>query len=300
VNCAMNLEWKAVGATVRGASHLSRDLPNQDAWGNADGEGAACVAVSDGHGGKLHFRSATGARMAVEEAVAELSLLAKQNETPSYRDVQRMGQRVSERWNVRVRADLASNPLCVQELDSLEPEGRAILAQRPEVAYGSTLLAAAATSGWVAYLQLGDGDILAVDQKGATRRPLPGDPKLIGNRTTSLCQEDAVKQMRVRVESEMPALITLSTDGYANSFQTDADFLQIGPDYLEIVRSDRNGLEKRLSSILSEATRQGSSDDITLVLLLRAESREAVTARKPTWRRMLHSLAAVFSRAEKR
>jgi hypothetical protein len=161
------------------------------------------------------------------------------------------------------------------------------LTRRPEVAYGSTLLAVAATARWIAYLQLGDGDILAVDEKGTTSRPVPGDPKLIGNRTSSLCQEDAAGQLRVRVESEMPALITLSTDGYANGFQTDADFLQIGPDYLQMVQSERDGLGERLPAILGEATRQGSCDDITLILLVRNEARKNDKTRTSKWRRML-------------
>jgi hypothetical protein len=86
--------------------------------------------------------------------------------------------------------------------------------------------------------------------------------------------------MRVMVEPGRPALITLSTDGYANSFATDEGFLQIGGDYLEMVRKEPDKLADGLQSILTEATEQGSSDDITLALLYWAkpESRKRNSA----------------------
>jgi hypothetical protein len=119
----MSSDWRAVGATVRGTSHLSRDLPNQDAWGSAESESASCVAASDGHGGKLHFRSASGARIAVEEALAEFRLLGGK-EIPLDADVRQAGETISERWNARVRADLESNPFRNEDLEPIEQEGR--------------------------------------------------------------------------------------------------------------------------------------------------------------------------------
>jgi hypothetical protein len=60
----------------------------------------------------------------------------------------------------------------------------------------------------------------------------------------------------------------LSTDGYANSFRSDEDFLKIGQDYLEIIREQGiSSLAEELPAILTEATEQGSGDDITLAIL---------------------------------
>jgi len=156
--------------------------------------------------------------------LAELSRLQDCG-VPADADIQQVGRRVTERWNGRVRGDLESNPFHIEELELLAEEGRP---SWPGVRKWPTGPLFWLPRLWIAYLQLGDGDILAVDEGGTTRRPLPGDPALAGNRTTLLCAEDAWEDMRVRVETEMPALIALSTDGYANSFQTDADFLQIG------------------------------------------------------------------------
>ena len=64
-------------------------------------------------------------------------------------------------------------------------EGRAAVMTAPELAYGATLLAAAATDRVLLYLQLGDGEILSVTAQGTTTRPLPPDDRLIANQTTS-------------------------------------------------------------------------------------------------------------------
>ena len=120
------------------------------------------------------------------------------------------------------------------------------------------------------YLQLGDGEILSVTAQGTTTRPLPPDDRLIANQTTSLCQPEAWKDFRSAwvTNGAMPSLVLLSTDGYANSFRSDEDFLKIGQDYLEIIREQGiASLAEELPAILTEATQQGSGDDITLAIL---------------------------------
>ena len=109
------------------------------------------------------------------------------------------------------------------------------------------------TSDYVLYVQLGDGDILCVADDGSTARPLPPDDRQFGNETLSLCSPGhaggkyrpssgpvgAWGDFRVRVQpldQGTPALILVSTDGYANSFRTEADFLKVGSDLLDIMR----------------------------------------------------------------
>jgi len=140
----------------------------------------------------------------------------------------------------------------------------------PILAYGATLLVAAATDSLILYLQLGDGEILCVNSTGETIRPLPADARLVGNQTTSLCQPEAWQEFRAGWfgAPDMPSLVLLSTDGYANSFRSDNDFLKIGSDYLEIIRQQGIAtLAEELPEILKEATQQGSGDDITLAIL---------------------------------
>lgn len=127
----------------------------------------------------------------------------------------------------------------------------------------------------ILYLQLGDGDILCVDTSGKTTQPFPPDERLIANETTSLCMKGAWQEVRVRLvpySEDPPALILVSTDGYSNSFRLQEDFLKVGQDYREMIRS--GGIEhvaKQLTSILTETSQQGSGDDITLGIIKRIE-----------------------------
>src|SRR5881397_846411 len=66
------IQWRVAGASRRGSSHVRSGLPNQDAieyWASADGN-TAVMAVADGHGSGLCFRSEVGSRVAVTTAVA--------------------------------------------------------------------------------------------------------------------------------------------------------------------------------------------------------------------------------------
>jgi protein phosphatase 2C-like protein len=240
--------WKALGRSVRGAAHLRRGKPNQDAIGWRL-EPAVTLAVADGHGSEESFRSATGAALAVEVA---LDVLASNN------DVEALPALLVERWRAAVREDLERNPL---------PDRDEFLT------YGSTILAAMATHEFVLYVQLGDGDILAVSEHGEVTRPLGKDARLLGLETTSLCGARAAADVRVRLEPICkcaPALVLLCTDGYANSFREDRGFLNVGSDLLEMIRANGLGyVDRNLMAWLTEASELGSGDDITLGLLCR-------------------------------
>ncbi|PTY03388.1 hypothetical protein DB346_05770 [Verrucomicrobia bacterium LW23] len=143
------------------------------------------------------------------------------------------------------------------------------------VAYGSTILATVVTERWVFISQLGDGDILLVDNDGKVTRPLPQDKKLFANETTSLCCPDADSEFRLKVlpvEHFSPALILLSTDGYANSFQSDEGFLQVGSDIWNIIcECGFDVITRDIESWLRDASREGSGDDISVGILCRAD-----------------------------
>jgi hypothetical protein len=111
-----------------------------------------------------------------------------------------------------------------------------------------------------------------VQSDGTAEHPLPIDARLIANRTLSLCTPQAWNEARLRVcsvqESPLPAMVLASTDGYANSYATDEDFLRIGIDYLQSIRKE--GFDRviaHLPLILTETSHRGSGDDITLGIM---------------------------------
>jgi serine/threonine protein phosphatase PrpC len=274
------MSWKVAHACVRGSSHRRSGVPNQDAVQATIAPGAAVAVVSDGHGSPRHFRSQIGSSLAVSTGAATLQSflrdsLAGDGTVPFVPEqVHELERKIVSGWRSAVQSDLANNPFSEAELAALEAadgvEGRGTVENAPELAYGATLLAAAATDHVLLYLQLGDGEILSVDGQGITTRPLPPDERLIANQTTSLCQPEAWKDFRSAwiTNGALPSLVLLSTDGYANSFRSDEDFLKIGKDYLEIIRQQGiSSLAEELPDILNEATQQGSGDDITLAIL---------------------------------
>jgi hypothetical protein len=109
--------------------------------------------------------------------------------------------------------------------------------------------------------------------------PLPKDDRLFGNETTSLCLPESWSDFRFRLlpidsNNPYPALILLSTDGYANSFSQDSEFEKVGTDLLEIICEHPDGLQEGISSIqenlpnwLSIASEKGSGDDTTVGIL---------------------------------
>jgi serine/threonine protein phosphatase PrpC len=278
------MSWKVAHACVRGSSHQRSGLPNQDAVQCTvapAAQGTVAVAVvSDGHGSPRHFRSQIGSSLAVSTVAATLQgflrdSVATNGQVPFVPEqVHELERKIVSGWLAAVHSDLENNPFTEVELITLEKEegaeGRAAVASSPELAYGATLLAAAANDRVLLYLQLGDGEILSVTAQGTTTRPLPPDDRLIANQTTSLCQPEAWRDFRSAwvTDGSLPSLVLLSTDGYANSFRSDEDFLKIGQDYLEIIREQGiSSLAEELPAILTEATQQGSGDDITLAIL---------------------------------
>ena len=273
--------WRVLGASVRGASHLHNGLPNQDALWIEARTGAVVAVVADGHGGARHFRSADGARLAVQAAQEVLWALvsafapATRSEWAQLAAVE-LPQRIVSRWVELTRADFAQRSFSDQELLDVESregaDAAASVCADPLLAYGATLLAALAVPGTLIIAQLGDGDVLLVDAAGRTKRPVPRDERLLGSLTTSLCRPGAESDFRSVVlegKDACPALLLLSTDGYANSFCSDADYLKVGADFLEFLRRDGVGaVGRQLPAILEDASANGSGDDITLAMLV--------------------------------
>jgi serine/threonine protein phosphatase PrpC len=299
-------EWRCIGASVQGATHGRLGLPNQDAIGWLPDSGSGpplIVAIADGHGSPKHFRSDVGARLAVTTATTVVQqFLAAQTEPAHLSVLKRTAKEgllrsLVRSWHEAVDGHRAITPWTEEEWAQLvAKEGgaaRQAVEAQPVLAYGATLVAVAVTEAFLLYLQLGDGDILCVDAAGETVRPLPRDERLMANQTTSLCLPEAWTEVRIRFvpyAEQLPSLILLSTDGYANSFRSEEDFIKVGRDYLTMVRSQGIQLvASELPCILEEASRLGSGDDITLGILKRAEEADVDSINK-----RITALEAVF------
>jgi serine/threonine protein phosphatase PrpC len=297
-----NSTWRIVGESVRGASHERTNLPNQDAiqWSPERGDALPLIlSVSDGHGSARYFRSDVGSRLAVDTAVEVIKeFLDGQADINNLSIIKRtaeekLTQALAHRWREAVSSDIEARAFTPDEMGLLKskaasaqtstagedkdsPVSAEDTAAFGYLAYGATLLCVVVTADYILYLQLGDGDILTVTEKGEVTKPLAADARLFANETTSLCSRDGWRDFRVGFQvmsGEPPALILLSTDGYANSFRDEAGFLKVGSDLLDMIRTD--GLESisdNLEIWLAEASQAGSGDDITLGLICRMDA----------------------------
>jgi serine/threonine protein phosphatase PrpC len=231
------------------------------------------LALADGHGSARCFRSACGARLAV--AVAHLA--RSQLHEPLGLSVvkhwaeEQLPLELVRQWRRRVERHLDRHPFTAEELAPLDAASQHALRDNPLLAYGTTLLAVIIAPSFILYLQLGDGDILALDEDGIIERPIAADPRLIANETTSLCLPQAWRDVRVTFQAlagAPPALILAATDGYANSFRDEAGFRQVVRDIWQMI--DDGGWDEvaaRLPEWLREATELGSGDDISVGLV---------------------------------
>lgn len=279
--------WRCSGKTVQGASHVRAGLPNQDTlwWSPESGSGPPLIlTISDGHGSAKSFRSHIGAKIAVEQATKQIKNFVLENNQRVRPAVQKqLPKIIVSQWLKAVDLHLQEVAFTHEEWALLEEKegakARDAVVNNPYHAYGATLLAVVVTEESILYLKLGDGDILCVDSYGKTTQPFALDERLIANQTTSLCTEDAWREVRLRLlpySENLPSLILVSTDGYSNSFRSETDFLQIGQDYQEMIRS--RGIDfvvQQLPNILSETSQQGSGDDITLGIVKRIETGDA-------------------------
>jgi hypothetical protein len=269
--------WHVITGTARGAAHRASGLPNQDAVAQqaigAPG-GALVVAVADGHGHERHFRSAAGSALAVEAACrAAARVAAGLTADPGEEEVDAavrndLAPAIVRDWRAAVGEHLAVRPYTTAEQAALDLTGDA-----PVIPYGSTLLLAMITERWLVCAQIGDGDLLAVRPDGRSFYPLATDSRLDGQRTTSLCQPDAVASFRTCALDlgEVPLLaVLLATDGYGNAQAADQWQPDVGQDLATFARGhDRDWFERQVPAWAERcASVDGSADDTTIALLL--------------------------------
>ncbi|MEL6345451.1 MAG: protein phosphatase 2C domain-containing protein [Myxococcota bacterium] len=263
---AESVRWEAAGVCMRGARHVVDGTPCQDAVRVYRDDALAVIAVADGHGDPKHARSEDGARIAVDVMAALLrslgrQLLIRQQDEPPIKIQEslegHLPQRINWEWNRRVKAHAGH----------LDPDGAW---HTDLLLYGTTALGAVFTDRLALFIQLGDGDILLVEDSGATECIFDLHEDMYGSLTHSLCQPGSAAFARVRCQPLLrPAMAMLSSDGVRDCLQGEPDaFLGVGQWLLR--RVEQRGWGDALAGLpdwLSELSRRGNGDDVTLGLL---------------------------------
>jgi len=279
--------WRLHSISVLGPSHEKSGLVNQDAIGalavSPESSDARLVAVSDGHGDSVHFRSERGSSLAVRAALETSRQFVTSTAFASADAVRRwadevQGQEIVKRWRDLVADDLTAWPFTTAELASLTTSeadsARArSLALHPIRAYGATLVSVTVTADCIVYCQIGDGDIVTVSSEGLVTQPLEDESHPFSNMTSSLCDTDPLRSRRASVQEQgrhHTEFVLLASDGYSGAFEDKASFLSTVQALAEVFRSGGTAkLRATLDQSVAKA-RTFSGDDTTVAVLYRA------------------------------
>lgn len=291
------------GATVVGATHIKKGIPNQDALLIQDLGEAQVLCLSDGHGSKRCFRSHVGAQLAVEalaEAVA--ALLPELREAlkaaaispeaipaggitgvgePPIAFLRTLAEQTLKRWVQKVMGHLKATPFQTEEVEDLDYAGRRALGGNALLAYGATLMGAVLVDGYLVGVNLGDGDLMVYSKKTVAYYQ-HSDHNTVADHTYSLCTSGALAYWFyvIRRIDDVDAVL-LATDGYRNSYRTLKGFEQVGTDLIKLhAKKGMSVIEADWESWLTETTRLGSGDDITAAIAIMQRKKE----KKRLWR----------------
>ncbi len=273
--------WQIIAESVKSANHPL----NQDAkkYFISKDKKYVVVAVADGHGSKKCFRSNVGSEFAVKVLINTFRQHFSSNTFDNLQagfsgTKDNLAKTIHRLWMEKVRNHLANNPFSPEE-ELIDVK----VLNDQVISYGTTLLGALITKNYIIYIQLGDGDIIVVNDNEVTR-PIPKDENLIANETYSLCDKEADSLFRLYYQpviGQLPDLILLSTDGYSNSFPNDNEFQKTALDYNNLYKEEgMSFIRKNISGWLKDTTVHGSGDDLTAILVFKTSENESATKRE--------------------
>lgn len=263
-----------LGESIQGYSHIRGNTECQDSCKQLELEdGAVILSVADGHGSKACPFSKTGSEIAVNVFCDMMAGLyngyrSEPERLPSYLNQEgslKFAQVVERAW----KASVQETHLAMKRETPLTADGR----EDPGALYrmyGTTLLGLLIAPAFVFAFQIGDGDIIYVDAQGP--QPVVMGDKLLGVESHSLCSADAWKRAVSSVhlrswDQALPCLFLLSTDGFANSFVSDAEFEKTCVQYYDMLNTyGAAAVAENLKAWLSETSRLGCGDDTTLLM----------------------------------
>lgn len=257
--------------SVCGMTHRNVGKPNQDSLNIKFSESGLTVAVADGHGSNLSFRSQIGSKLAVKAATETASSIVATG-LRGKEFLQKWQKQIVTIWASEVLAHLKSFPFKPSELVDLSKKHSDALASNALLAYGSTIAAACLIDDTFYLVNLGDSDILVKTPNGIINVKLV-DKNMVGGMTYSLATLGCLKKFAAEIinKTDVSSML-LATDGYQNSFASFKDFEKVLIDTEEIYKNNPYfNIHKEFNNWLKDTSDFGSGDDITAIILLAKE-----------------------------
>lgn len=298
--------------TCQGESHKADNKVCQDFSLTSSDRNATVAIVCDGHGGNRYFRSDIGAKYAAEITEESVRVFVKNIDSDVFkgkpytsvgpvRDLpedyketeidklfRQLFSSIIFKWNQKVFEHAGSTPISEWETEHVEQKYLDDFVQQKslEKTYGCTLMAfIRAKHYWFAF-HLGDGKCIALQDNPIWSEPIPWDERCFLNKTTSLCDPDAINEFRYCYQGDgsYPAAIFLGSDGIDDSFGETTNlvnfYIQLAK---EIILQSKEKAEASLQDTLPQLSKIGSRDDMSVACVYDKGDLEALYKKLVQW-----------------
>jgi serine/threonine protein phosphatase PrpC len=306
-----------INFSCQGESHKATNKVCQDYSYSAVYEnGLAIAIVCDGHGGQRYFRSDVGARFAteiteknilffvdnidkslfMEKPYTAVSSIATQVDHAEFnkenaidKALRQLFSSIIFDWLIQIKEHAANTPLTETEKASgIKAEwiddfnaGNSL-----EKVYGCTLMVYIQTPDYWFSFHIGDGKCISFDNNANWKEPIPWDDRCFLNKTTSLCDAQAIEEFRYCYQGnkEFPVAVFLASDGIDDSFGAEENMVNFYVQILKKLKSSTNEeVYEELATTLPQLSKIGSQDDMSISLIYDSERIAAIYPKLLEW-----------------
>ena len=287
----------------KGESHILSEKPCQDYAYAASSDTLSMAIVSDGHGGERYFRSDHGSHLLVDitkesvrsfvETIAEqkecifeeqpFTQYIKETATDSqvnskaHKMLMWLFSSIISQWNATIAKHAIENDLTEWELSHVDEKYREEFLKKrydPEATfektYGCTLMAYVQTPNYWFAFQIGDGKLVRmniINELLYCDQPVPWDNKCFLNKTTSICDSNALEEFRYCYQGDgiFPTAMFLGSDGMDDSYG-DGERLYVfyANLFKQIAKSGKQEAYNVLKRSLPKISKIASKDDMSV------------------------------------
>jgi serine/threonine protein phosphatase PrpC len=281
--------WGVIGASVQGPYHKNKGQPNEDAIGwyqVKPGKLPIILSVADGVGDETCFRSGRGSRFAIEASIESCRKYIRKIQYWHEEQLRhRLLDDIVERWNQKISDDLRNNPFSPEEELVSTKHARHVVSNIPDAGgidqskfirsypYSTTLNTVIVTRTAIIALQVGDGDIVSVQEDGSTTEIFQHGTECGVIPLSDPNVQDFCNIYRKSMDEARPLILYVSSDGYSDGY----DHKSKGkPSFNEIIAFEFHSkiqdfplaeIQEALPSLLEELS-QGSYDDLSLGIII--------------------------------
>ncbi len=279
-----------------GAEHIKNNKECQDYSGSLSfksrdnlTDDVFVAVVADGHGGNNYIRSSYGSKFAVEATLKVVEEFAKKIDTQEmyddkhYNILRGLASSILNEWHIKIVEHFKNNKFNEVELinvnediknkymslnDSFNELDNKIVHELAKV-YGTTLITFVYLNDCCFGLQIGDGRCVAFNKEQEPFEPMPLNEKCFFNKTTSICDSDAIDEFVFYFSKEKPYAVFLGSDGIDDSYSNMEDVYSLYKSMIKAFSTEsEEEVKKEIKDYMQEITDKGSGDDVSVALIV--------------------------------